>query len=171
MAADDDTGGPEYQPTSHGPLFDMYDWLAGEIADALPVIGHLQQSLNEALRPFLHAVHANADDDDPVQRSRSRIVNQANNDFLDLLYESNVRTGSPGGPSAVPLFEHMVNHRWITAHPTEAERYWDHGAIGELLDLQLNTPREEDFTGKTRQAGASFGEPNWSERSDQLLTR
>jgi hypothetical protein len=150
MAADDDTGAPEYQPTSHGPLFDTYDWLAGEIADDLPLIGHVQQLLTEALQPFLHAVHANADHDDPVQLSRSRIVNQANNDFLDLLYESMSGRGRPAVRSARSLFEHMVNHRWITAHPTEAERYWDHRAIGDLLDLELNTPREEDFTGKKR---------------------
>ena len=75
------------EPRSHGPYFDLYESLTRAIADELPRVAELQQAYRDALDSFGHAVHTNVDGDNAVERSRSRIVNQANNDFLDLFYE------------------------------------------------------------------------------------
>lgn len=133
-----------------GVLFDVYAQLARRIAEDLGDFVDIQSQLFDAWKPIAHAVHANCDSDDPVQLGRSRILNQAHNDFLDLLYESMSGRGRPAVRSARSLFEHMVNHGWISANPSEAERYCDHAAMAELLNLDLNTPEAEEFTGKTR---------------------
>lgn len=135
---------------SHGWLFDTYEWLRTEIADRLPVAARVQGAALEALSQFNHAVHNNADSYDPIELARSRIANQASNDFLDLFHESMAGGGQPAARSARTLFEHLVNHRWVSQDRTEAERYCDHAAVVDLLDLELNTPREEQFTGATR---------------------
>lgn len=38
----------------------------------------------------------------------------------------------------------------MRSFPAEAERYLDHAAIAELLDLELNTVAEDEFTGAAR---------------------
>jgi len=82
--------------------------------------------------------------------ARSRIVGQATNDFLDLVLEAMSGRGRPAARSSRALYEHIVNLRWVTNDVDQAQRYCDHAAIGDLLDLDLNTPTEEQYTGVTR---------------------
>ncbi len=133
-----------------GELFELHDWLADHIAGRFPPILQFQADFTTGTRPFVAAVTSGSDLDDPQQLARSRIVNQATNDFLDLFYEAMSGRGRPAVRSARTLFEHLVNLRWTTASGAEAERYCEHAAIGELLDLDLNTPTEDQFTGHDR---------------------
>jgi hypothetical protein len=87
---------------------------------------------------------------EPLNRARTQIASQASNDYIDLLYESISGRGRPAVRTARSLYEHLVNYRTVDAEPIEARRYVDYEAIGDLLDLELNAPREEDFTGKAR---------------------
>jgi hypothetical protein len=140
---------------SPGDLFDTYDQLAQEILAGMPAGRVLVQRLDgkrlwEAVWPYTHALIHNVDRTDPVQRARTRIVNQAVNDYFDLLYEALRGRGRPAVRSARSLFDHLLNLRTIDGDPGEARRYCDHATIGDLLDLELNTPREEEFTGNTR---------------------
>jgi hypothetical protein len=140
---------------SPGDLFDTYDQLAQEILAGMPAGPDLLQHLGakrvmEAVWPYTHALIHNIDRSDPVQLARSRIVSQAVNDYFDLLYEALRGRGRPAVRSARSLFDHLLNLRTIDGDRGEAERYCDHAAIGDLLDLELNTPREEEFTGNAR---------------------
>jgi hypothetical protein len=142
---------------SPSDLFDTYDMLAHDILLVYMPAGRdmVQQLsgkllLDAAVWPYTHALIHNIDRTDPVQLARSRIVNQAVNDYLDLLYEALRGRGRPAVRSARSLFDHLLNLRTIDGDPGEAQRYCDHAAIGDLLDLELNTPREEEFTGNAR---------------------
>lgn len=133
-----------------GYLFEVDDWLADQIAGRFPSILEFQDGLHEGLRTFTTALFSSADHDVPRSLARSRIVGQATNDFLDLILEAMSGRGRPAARSSRALYEHIVNLRWVTNQPDQAQRYCDHAAIGDLLDLDLNTPTEDQYTGVTR---------------------
>jgi hypothetical protein len=135
---------------TQGEIFDLYVWLADQIAGRFPPILSFQAKFAAALPAFTGATTSGADMDDPGQMARSRIVNQATNDFMDLFYEAMSGRGRPAARSARTLYEHLVNLEWVTSDGSEAQRFCDHAAVGELLDLELNTPSEEQFSGGTR---------------------
>src|SRR5262245_34821376 len=135
---------------SRGHIFETYDWLTDQIAGRLPPVLELQRDLKEAIWPFANGAFQNADVEDATEAATVRILNQALNDFLDLFYEAMSGRGRPAARTARSLFEHVVNLRWIRSSAAEAERYMDHAAIAELLDLELNTVTEDQFTGSMR---------------------
>lgn len=116
----------------------------------MPELRAVQPSFVDSLRPLTIAVHQQMDDQDQVQVARSRIVSQACNDFLDVFTDSVSGRGRSAVRGALSLYEHAVNHRWVSARPEEARRYLRHAAIGERLDLLYDTPTELRFKGKQR---------------------
>lgn len=135
-----------------GPLLRTYDSVAREIAGAIPAFKQVESQLVDAIRPFTDVMVRQIDTTDPSQVARARVVNQAINDYLDLLYEAFSGRGRPALRSARTLYEHLVNYRWVDATPAEAQRYCDQEAVGDLLAFELNTPQEEEFTGKARKS-------------------
>lgn len=133
-----------------GPLFGTYEWITDSILVNLPELRALQDGLFLALGVLSHATVAVPELTDPREKARLHIVSQASNDFLDLLYETASGRGRPAVRTARALFEHLVNYRSVKDDLVMAQRYCDHEAVGNLLDLRLNTPGEEEFTGTVR---------------------
>lgn len=135
-----------------GEVFRSGEWIAGIVEDEIPELRSVQGVVLEALRPLSIAVHEHMDPDDPVHAARSRIVLQACNDFLDVFGDSLMGRGRSAARATRSLYEHTVNHRWVSSRPDEALRYTRHAAIGVMLDLLHDTPNETDFEGKHRRS-------------------
>lgn len=142
----------EPAPPDLGPLFETYQSIGRAIADEIPNLIEVQSVIVDGLRPLTLVVHEQMDASDPIQAARSKIVHQALNDYLDLLFEASTGRGRPAVRSARSIFEHLVNQRWISSSVAEAQRYLDHAAIDRELELQLDTPAEETFVGSERKA-------------------
>jgi hypothetical protein len=130
-------------------LLKTYEWVSDEVLEELPVLRDIHEELGDAL-PFTHEAISLADQTDATQRARGRILAQASNDYLDLLYEATCGRGRPALRTARTLFEHLVNYRSIDTDSAMAERYCDHESLGAVLDLELNTAQEDEFEGKLR---------------------
>jgi hypothetical protein len=133
-----------------GPMFATYEWIASEVLDGARDLYELQTEFVDASSALTHAMISVLDLTEPSNRARSRVVSQALNDYMDLLYETISGRGRPAIRSARTLFEHLVNYRTVDREPDAAIRYCEHEPIGELLDLRINTPRETDFKGSAR---------------------
>lgn len=156
------------RPATRADLLSTYDQIADKIMEAMPELRPQLSvgSMTAALFSCTEALIGDIDVEDAVQLARSRIVNQALNDYLDLLYEAFSGRGRPALRTARTLFEHLVNYRWIDADPVEAERYCKHGAVGDLLDLEVSASREEEFTGNARRAYR-----HWRQKAERQIRR
>src|SRR4051812_35251946 len=70
-----------------GDLFEQYHWFAETFISEVAELRSVQDGLVDAVWPFTNALIASIDLTDATAAARSRIANQAVNDFLDLLYE------------------------------------------------------------------------------------
>jgi len=129
-----------------GPAVQAALEVAQVVARDCPEFIAIQDRIADLLRPFTSATfHVS---DDPQQLAENRILNQALNDFLSLLFGATVGDGRSTIRSARALYEHVVNLATIRASQSEAERYMDHEIviqnIADALDLSTLSVLSKD---------------------------
>ena len=132
---------PGYNADVTGTPLEASAYVRGRLAELLPDFEQAASDAISALHPLSIDVHSG------TAGALSVLVNQATNDFLDLLYDLLVGRGRSALRTTRSLLEHLVTSRDLLTDRHLEERYLDHRFVVEAIAATLDLG-DEQFSGK-----------------------